>query len=454
MSGVAGAPRRSVSLGSTIARRGWIVLVSMAIVAALAYAVAGLKSATYTGQAVLSVSSTLGPAAPGAPDQAGRLAGTYVRLIPNDDHLRSFVRQKTGASGSISASRAGGAVIRVTYTSRSRQKAIDGARATVSALSSEKRVTSSVTPGTLEVVRRPRSVTTTGGRSTATALMYVPSGAGRAGVNADQATKLAVTYAGLIGADDTLLSRAAAQVGTTRDDFAGDLQVVNLQDTSLITISYKAKSPRQAAEGARTIAKLVTGPEPATAGIIPASLTAVSLPSNVGKASSGKKTAVAVGLALGFVLGLVLLVAWERSDPHLRDPRDVSAQIGCPATPADRLSDQVIELLLRGGGGTVRYEDARSGALPEERDEPGIGGSVADVVLVHAGAPGGRSAGEAVALGCDLTVVVVPRGARAADVRSLAEELANFGIVPAWCLIAPRRASALAGEPRESVASS
>jgi hypothetical protein len=173
---------------------------------------------------------------------------------------------------------------------------------------------------------------------------------------------------------------------------------------------------------------------------------------------------------LGLILGLVLLVAWERSDPHVSDARSLSSQFGCPATPADRLSpdaahallerwasltdrvparvamlpadagsvapaDEVARLLAQSGEG-VRYLDARSGAIPQALGNGHLGDDSDSVVLVHAAPP--AQGGEAVALSCDLTVVVVRSGARSAEIRHMAEELANFGVVPAWALLTPR----------------
>ena len=191
-----------------------------------------------------------------------------------------------------------------------------------------------------------------------------------------------------------------------------------------------------------------------------------------------------IGAALGLVLGIVLLIAWERSDPRIADARELSTQIGCPATPVDRLSPNASYALLErwasltehvparvavlpaspsveiptadavndlrsAGGRLVRYVDARAGIVPEELAHNGSAESDTGVVLVHAGPPGGESAGEAIALGCDLTVVVVPAGSRAADIRQLGEELTSFGIVPVWALLtsgsrsaAPRQAHA------------
>lgn len=495
MSAAPASPRRtSTSLGSTLLRRGWVILASMLGVGLLAYAVAGLQGATYTGQSILVVSPAVGPSQPGNSDQAEALARTYVRVIPQDEELQRLVRRATGTSGRITATGAPeSAVVRVSYTASSREDALAGGRAIADALSSERQLTASVTPRSLKLVRRPTTATLAGGGYRATVLLFVNSGATSApSVNADQANKLAASYAGLIAADERLLSRAAERVGVSASELQENLEVVSTQDTSLITITYKADSAREAAQGARGIAKLVIGPRPVPTGVVPNSLQAVSLPDPDAAAeptTDDRAPAVAVGLALGLMLGLVLLVAWERSDPHVRDSRDLSAQIGCPATPADRLSpdaagallerwaaltdqvpahvailpaepgveratERVAELLLAGGADSVRYEDARSGMLPENGGIGTSGGAITDVVLVHAAAPGSGSAGEAVALSCDLTVVVVPRDTRAAEVRALADDLANFGIVPAWALLTPRRESALrGGDKRERVAS-
>ncbi len=75
--------------------------------------------------------------------------------------------------------------------------------------------------------------------------------------------------------------------------------------------------------------------------------------------------------------------------------------------------------------------------MPEALSNGHLADGNDSVALVHAASPG--HGGEAVALGCDLTVVVVRSGARNAEIRRMAEELANFGVVPAWALLTPRR---------------
>jgi hypothetical protein len=300
------------------------------------------------------------------------------------------------------------------------------------------------------------------------------SGAGPTeGINPDDANHLATTYAGIIPVDDTLLSDIGKVVGQSSSDVAQNLSVVNQQNTSLLQISFKASSPQAATTGARTAARLLSGPSPAAAGIVPSSLEIVSMPppsNNVAATPARKGGTVAIGAVLGLILGVILLVAWERSDPHVVEGRSLSNQFGCPATPVDRLSpdaahalierwasltdhvparvallpadagsveqtDKIAALLRRSGDG-VGYIDARAGTVPETLGNGHLLNGKESVVLVHAGPPG--SGGEAVALSCDLTVAVVRTGARNTEVRRLAEDLANFGLVPAWALLTPR----------------
>jgi capsular polysaccharide biosynthesis protein len=488
--------RRRVSLGSALVRRGWILVLSAVAVAAIGYAVAGLQSATYTAQAVLSVSPSVGQANPGNAQQASQLAATYAKAIPDDERLGRLVGGASGARARDDISATSGAdssVLRVTFSAASRGDAIKGARAIAAALSSPRQLTSSVTPGTLQVVRRPTTATAVssllGTRYKARTVLLVPSGASRAtAVSADQANKLAITYAALIPQDSSVVAAVAKDVGRPRSEVQRDLSVVNQKDTSLLRVSYQSDTPSKARAGARATTSAVSGSTPATDAIQPQSLQVVSVPRAAGAPTAkGKAPAVTIGALIGLALGFVLLVAWERSDPHIRDPRDLSAHLGCPATPVDRLSggaahalldrwsaltpnrparvavlpgdagmeaatDAVIGRLVQGGGGSATVAEAgdvRDGTVSSNGTAPDDDG---DVVLVRAGAVGGARAGQAVALGCDLTIVVVPVGIKAADVRSLAEDLGDFGIVPVWALLSPRRSSrVMATTQRERV---
>jgi len=509
------APRRSMVL----LRRIWIVPVSIVVVAAIAYGVAGMQSSTYTAQSTVVVSSAPGPQGAGGSPAASNLAATYAGALPNDPTLQAYVAKTAHVNplGAITAAPPRGSVITLQFFASTRQAALAGARAIGKGLSAPTPASSVVSPNTLNVLQNPfvatinpAAVTTRAARIRARAaaaasgittpstplppaqtarfvaqvVLIVPaSGAGPTeGIGPDDANHLAATYAGIIPVDDTLLNDIGAAVHQTSSQVASNLSVVNQQSTSLLQITYKASTPQAATTGVRTAAGLLAGPSPVAAGIVPSSLGIVSLPppsTRVAAAPSSKQSTVAIGAVLGLILGVILLVAWERSDPHVVEARPLSNQFGCPATPVDRLSpeaahalterwasltdhvparvallpadagsarqtDEVAEL-LRHSGESVGYIDARSGTVPQALSHGHLLDGKESVVLVHAGPPG--SGGEAIALSCDLTVAVVRAGARNTEVRRLAEDLANFGLVPAWALLAPRRGHV--GTPQE-----
>ncbi len=487
---------RAASRSSALLRRLWILPVSMAVVAALAYAVSGISSSTYSAQATVVVTSAPGPIGSAGASNAASLANTYAGALPNDPALQSYVSNTAHVNpqGTIEALPPKGAVITMRFYGTTRAAALAGGKAIASGLSAAKPASTVVAPHTLDVVQAPVTATlnTTAAVNRQKALItpqvtplpppqiyrYVsqvvlivpPSGGGPTeGINPDDADHLAQTYAGIIPTDDRLLAAVGKKIGEPASTVGQNLSVVNEQNTSLLQITFKASQPDQAAAGARAAASLLSGVSPVAAGIVPSSLATVTQPKNPGPVAKSKGSAIVIGAALGLVLGIVLLIAWERSDPRVRDARDLSSQIGCPATPVDRLSpnaayallerwasltdhvparvavlpasaavqdqaEAVVGELRAAGGRMVKYIDARAGIAPEELAN-GYAGSETGVVLVHAGAPGGESSGEATALGCDLTVVVVPTGARAADIRQLGEALTSFGIVPVWALL-------------------
>jgi hypothetical protein len=202
----------------------------------------------------------------------------------------------------------------------------------------------------------------------------------------------------------------------------------------------------------------------------------VSLPKTATTSGTVRNAAAAipVGAVLGLVLGLVLLIAWERSDPHVTRAPDLSRQLGCPATPVDRLSsdaayallerwaslsderparvailpadrsvepatDEIVDLLLDAGGGHVGLDDRRLPVYYGDGDGHQTGEPDTELQLVRAAPPGGGGGGEAVAIESDLTVLVIPKAMKAAGVRVLSEDLSDFGIEPAWALLTARK---------------
>lgn len=475
---------------ASLVRRLWILPVSVIVVAAIGYAVGSLQSSSYTAQSSVVVTSVPGPVASGAASGASSLASTYAGAIPDDPLLARYISRTAHvpAANAIRAAAVKGSVVRLTFTAASARSAVAGATALAHALTASRPVSSVVSAGTLKTVRIPSGASRTlSGRYRAAVVLMVPLQSGPTeGINPDDAQHLATTYAGIIATDTRLLTSVARATGESAATVSQDLSVVNEQNTSILNISFRATNPRQAAVGATKVAKLISGPDPAAVGIIPASIQPVSLPATTGSVSGAKSSAkpVVIGAALGLLLGLVLLVGWERSDPRIADARGLSSQLGCPATPAERLSPDasralldrwrsltdavparvailpadahtapdaaaLIDSLVAAGGGETGYVDARSGRLPDSWNGAGKrNGNRFGVVLVNPGAATAEGPGQAVALGCDLTVVVVRQGTRVTEVRRLAQDLGNFGIVPTWALLAGR-AGPNAGGPRD-----
>lgn len=469
-------------ISTRLLRRLWILPVSIVLVAAIAYAVAGVQSSTYTATSTVVVSSVPGAVSASNSAGAGALANTYAGALPSDGALQAYVTRTAHvpATNAIKANQPRGSAITFTFTAPTQAGAIAGGRALARGLTAAKPVSSTVATGTLHLVQSPTTATpTVTGLYRAKVVVLVPAAGGPTeGINPSDASHLATTYAAIIPADDKLLLAASRAIHLPVSQVASDLSVVNEQSTSLLQVGFKASNSHDANAGARAVAQLVSGPHPIARGIIPSSIQEVSLPavipSDTPVASGGSsKKPIVIGGVIGLLLGIVLLVGWERSDPRISDARGLSSVLGCPATPADRLSpdaayallerwrsltdqvparvailpaddgsvrhaDAVIDALIAGGRGDVSFADARSGELPERLAHDTATDAPVPISLISAGPPGQGGGGEAVALGCDLAVVVVRDGARAANIRRLGDELGNFGVVPAWALLSSR----------------
>lgn len=478
--------KRRGTRNRSLVRRLWILPLSVVVVALIGYAVSGVQSSTYTAQSTVVVTSVPGAVASGTATNAASLAATYNGALPSDPTLAQYVSRTAHvpATDRITALSSKGSVVRLRFTANSQAAAIAGARAIGTTLTSAHPASSVVTSGTLQLVQAPTTAKDSGGRWRAEVVFVVPLQSGPTeGINPDDAQHLATTYAAIIESDDHLLSQLGHATGESQTTVGENLSVVNEQNTSILELSFRAANPRVAAIGARTVANLISGNHPVAAGIIPASLQVVSLPTTPTSATTSKSAAkpVAIGAILGLILGIILLVGWERSDPRITDARDLSGQLGCPATPSERLSpeaahalldrwrsladttgpvrvailpadakaaadaDALITTLLEAGKGDAAYLDTR-------RSAAGNGTGMHDdeqakLLLVNPGPAESDSPAEAVALSCDLTVIAVRTGARVTDVRHLSQELNNFGIVPTWAVLTqPEKPSA--GGPR------
>jgi capsular polysaccharide biosynthesis protein len=335
----------------------------------------------------------------------------------------------------------------------------------------------------------------------ADALVVVPSGAGPRGPgNAQEAVKLAVTYAAVIPEDDRVLNRIARRLGVRKSVVKRELQVVTDQATSLIRLRFTDDRRRIAVAGARAAAETVTARAPVTPSIAPGSIALVRFPTTP-SGSSRPATTIPFGIVLGLMLGLILLIAWERADARIDDVASLEAEAGCPALRLRELSTGSLATLLqrwqglsaRAGpriaivaaaasaesaaaasarrlcdaaqleGMAVALEDRRAG--DEERPRAHSNGSGdraavqapaeehrARTTLVVGGAPGSDLAGEAVAVDADFLVLIAARGTRTDDIRTTIGVLEQFGVSPGWALLAdPPRQELVLRRPIDAI---
>ena len=327
-----------------------------------------------------------------------------------------------------------------------------------------------------------------------------------ASLTPDQANRLAVTYASLIPKDGAIRRRVAAALDITPADAGRRMSVVNDSETSLLRVRYRGTTAEDAVIGARTALLSLTGGNPVSPNIAPRSVGVVQFPGRV-TASKNVTSSVVVGVLLGLGLGALLVIALERGDPRIEDADELEAFLGCPVSSFEPLSDVGVQALIdrwrviageiairvallpaRDGFErevrevTLRLAKAEDGAEPlalGPRDDPegslgpyeasanGNGrkeSASADsrrstpersgrrakqpdrhLTLIAGHVPGEKGGGEALAMLCDLTVLVVPRRIRRSEVESAVGVLAKFGARPSWMILVGGVADA---EPR------
>lgn len=152
----------------------------------------------------------------------------------------------------------------------------------------------------------------------AQSVVQVPSGAGPEGPgDATNARNLAATYAAVIASDEGVARHVAGATAIPFAQVFDRISVISHKDTSVLSLRFTASTPEKAIVGARAIQEAVTSATPLASGVAPGSLQVVSTPTRaVDVSPSSPGTALPVGLILGFLLGGVLLVAREWTDPR------------------------------------------------------------------------------------------------------------------------------------------
>jgi hypothetical protein len=307
------------------------------------------------------------------------------------------------------------------------------------------------------------------GRTVAQTVVVVPSGAGAKGPgNATESIKLAQTYVEAIPLDGGVLSYVARTIGQPIPDVADAITVVGNPTTSVLLLRYTDSNHDRALAAASALLGAVVGARPHAHSVAPHSLATVRAPSVLSESAGRSSTAIPIGVILGLCLGLVLIVAWERSDPRIDGPRELAHAAGTPATALGDVAPGNIDALLerwrRLAGdeqgphvvglvaGTRRTErlvgpaanelvalsETNGHALRLATAPPPATGGERGLVVRTGGRPGGPAAGEAVASDASVVVVVVEPGARVTELRSTLAVLDEFGAPPRWALLARR----------------
>jgi hypothetical protein len=307
------------------------------------------------------------------------------------------------------------------------------------------------------------------GKTVTEAVAIVPAGASEEGPgNATQATQLAQTYVEAIPEDGAVIAYIAKQIGRSEDEVADGITVVGNPATSVLRLQYEDTDRGRALKADQALLDSVTGRKPRGESVAPRSLNVVHDPLILRETAGATSAAIPVGVILGLALGLVLVVAWERSDPRIDGPSELAEAASTPATALGDVAPGNIDALLErwrrlpGNGhgpqvvgllaATTRSEDlvrpaanelarmsASSGQLLRVGNSGGDSGE--GLVIITGGVPGGPSAGEAVAADASVVVVAVERGARAAELRGTLSVLEQFGATPAWALLVKRSTS-------------
>jgi capsular polysaccharide biosynthesis protein len=287
---------------------------------------------------------------------------------------------------------------------------------------------------------------------TAESIVVVTSGASRLGPGAaNDAMALARTYAGAIPVDAKILEKVSAAVDRPQAAVERGISVGNDTGTSLLRLDYTDDDRAKAVAGAAALVRAVRG-SPRTSAIGRGSVRVVRVADSAVRQAGDTGRALPVGAVLGLVLALLLMVAWERSDPRVDDDGDLRAAFEGPVSELRQLSPAAVGALrdrwriLAGGGPTptiALIPTARRSRRAAARIAEQLGGEPG---FLAAGPPGEADAGELAAVRSDLVVLISRPGTPVEAVRRAQAALEQFDRAPAWAVLVSRRGLASGGD--------
>lgn len=311
----------------------------------------------------------------------------------------------------------------------------------------------------------------------------------------DGAILLASTYAELIPKDTAVLRSVATSLGTSVSDVQDRISVFSTTGTALILIDYRGANAANSVAGAAAALHAIAGKQPVSTNIIPGSVGAVQAPTTA-SASRSVATLVAIGAIIGLALGLLLMIIWERVDPRIDGPEDLSQEIGSPTSPAASISESGVNALISRWTALVEHGPSRIALVPVTADVraelPGLarafgqvqrnGSQVQRNVQIHGNyavpawvnqtrdhvaegedftqpprngspavivceVPSSDLTALQTIMDCNLVVLVARKGTSRATLRALLDSLAEFGVSPKWAIFLGGRTAELQGVP-------
>jgi capsular polysaccharide biosynthesis protein len=299
-------------------------------------------------------------------------------------------------------------------------------------------------------------------------------------VTPDQADLLATTYAVLIPKDTAILQSVAAKMGTSVSDVQHRLSVFNTTGTAILAVDYRGTSAANSIAGATAVLEAIAGPHPVSPNIVPRSVGAVQAPATA-SSSSGVAVLVALGVIAGLALGLLLIAVWERVDPRIESPEDVSQEIGSPTSPVSAISQPGMNALVARWKALAERGPSRIALVPVTADVQadlpevahrfsqarwnGAATSLWTLVDGHVDAseeltePPGNGAPVVITcdvpsadltalqpiMNCDLVILVARKGTPRAVLRELSDSLTEFGKPPNWAIFLGARDAGVQG---------
>ena len=296
-----------------------------------------------------------------------------------------------------------------------------------------------------------------------------------------QANTLAETYAVLIPKDTAILHSVATRLGTSPSEVQSRISAFNTTGTALLLIDYRGTSAANSVAGATAALAAISGPNPVSPNIIPGSVGAVQAPTKA-SASKGVAVFVALGAIIGLALGSLLMVVWERVDPRIDRPEDLSQEVGSPTSPVNAISESGANALLTRWKTLAEHWPSKIALVPVTPDVqadlakvasrfnhvPGNGAvapwriptfvDVADdeddamrphrvriPTVIACEVPSADLTALQPIMECGLVVLVARRGTPRAALRDSLDSLTEFGVSPKWAIFLGPSAPRLPG---------